>query len=65
MKIFKNSKMSDYIPGGVIEGKLTLEAEAELLFPYPMGACAYVKMKINWRRERWVKENLNGINVNS
>lgn len=32
-----------------------LEAEAERLFPYPVRACVWVRMKIDWKRKEWVK----------
>jgi hypothetical protein len=36
---------------------IELQAEAELLFPFPAGACAYVRKKIIWKRDQWIKEN--------
>lgn len=30
---------------------------AELKFPYPKYCCAHKRMKINWKRENWIKEN--------
>ena len=38
-------------------GKSSAELEAEKLFPYPKNACKWVKIKIDWKRERWIKEN--------
>lgn len=65
MKVFKDGKMSDYIPGGIIDGKLTLEAEAERLFPYPINVCPYTRLKINWKREQWVIEQVNSYSKKS
>lgn len=33
-----------------------LQAEAERMFPYPIRVCVLIKKKIDWKRERWVKE---------
>lgn len=41
-----------------IEHQSGLEQQAELLFPYPFKACIFVRKKINFFRERWVKERL-------
>lgn len=37
-----------------------LEAEAERLFPMPLKPCGWVKARILWKRERWVKEQTKG-----
>lgn len=41
--------------------KSALELEAERLFPYPISRCPWLRKKIDWKRENWVKsqeENL-------
>ena len=40
-----------------IQRKSELEAEAILLFPYP-SKCKWVRAKIDWKRDNWVKERL-------
>lgn len=35
-----------------------LEQLAEIEFPYPKNACKWVKIKIDWKRERWVKSQI-------
>jgi hypothetical protein len=43
---------------------ISLEQQAELLFPMPEKACAYKQMRIKWQREKWVKSQLNTCNSN-
>lgn len=38
--------------------KEDLEAEAAILYPYPLKRCAYIIMRINWLREKWVSNQL-------
>lgn len=42
-----------------------LQAEAERLFPYPIRVCVLIKKKIDWKRERWVKERQREAQLNS
>lgn len=39
-------------------GESTLEEQAEKLFPFPIRVCSFVKKKILWKRELWVREQL-------
>lgn len=32
-----------------------LEKQAIELFPMPLGACVWVRMRVEFKRERWVK----------
>ena len=34
---------------------MSLDEQAEKLFPYPDKACKWVKIKIDWKRDRWKK----------
>jgi len=34
---------------------MTLEQQAEKLFPMPLNPCAWVKARVIWKRERWIK----------
>lgn len=35
-----------------------LRVKAAELYPYPLKCCYVMKAKIDWKRERWVKERL-------
>lgn len=35
-----------------------LRIEAEKLFPYPVGACVFVRKKIDWKRDMWVIDQI-------
>lgn len=39
-------------------GKSTLEEQAEKLFPFPIRVCSFVKKKILWKRELWVRSQI-------
>lgn len=38
------------------EAELIIQAEIEI--PMPVNACPFIKMRINWRRECWVRDYL-------
>lgn len=37
--------------------------ESEAKYPYPIKMCAYVKAKIDWLRERWVRDQSHNQNL--
>lgn len=34
---------------------MTLEQQAEIKFPMPVKPCVWVKARVLWLRERWIK----------
>lgn len=35
---------------------ISLEQQAAELFPYPASKCPWLRRKIDWKRDKWVKE---------
>jgi len=43
---------------------MTLEQQAELIYPMPLKPCPYKRKKIMWLREKWVNAQLSIGNSN-
>lgn len=41
-----------------VNGTQDLAKLAEIEYPMPEGACVWVRMRIEWLREQWIKNKL-------